>query len=157
MPPLQPRARLVHVALDEPLVDALGRQFPAFAVGDVLDVLAELHLQVARQIEPVIGLQDIGDARIAELLARTELRDLPARNGNAAGGYLREAEDRVENGGLPRTVRPHECDAAIHVHSEVEASVQIVLWLACVASHRIRWRARVAEEWDKLAGRWDME
>ena len=50
-----------------------------------------------------------------------------------------------------------------HARSGVFAAFSLSCALAqvgyrdCVASHRIRWRARVAEEWDKLAGRWDME
>ena len=50
-----------------------------------------------------------------------------------------------------------------HARSGVFAALFLVCALEqvgyrdCVASHRIRWRARVAEEWDKLAGRWDME
>ena len=50
-----------------------------------------------------------------------------------------------------------------HARSGVFAALSLSCAVAqvgyrdCVASHRIRWRARVAEEWDKLAGRWDME
>ncbi len=51
---LEARARLVDVALEEALVDALRGQLLALFVGDALDVLAELDLQVARQVEPVI-------------------------------------------------------------------------------------------------------
>ena len=64
---LQARARLVHIDFEEALVDALRRHFLAFRVGDRLDVLAELDLQVARQVEAVVGLQDIGDAALAGL------------------------------------------------------------------------------------------
>ena len=47
--------------------DHLAGDFLAGAVGDLLDDLAELDLQAARQVEPVIGLQDIGDAALARL------------------------------------------------------------------------------------------
>src|SRR5213075_243605 len=47
--------------------DRLAGDFLAGAVGDLLHNPAEFDLQPARQIEPVIGLEDIGDAALAGL------------------------------------------------------------------------------------------
>ncbi len=63
----QTRIGLRHVALHEALINALGGQFHALLVGDALNVLAKLHLQIARQVQAVILLQDIGDATLAGL------------------------------------------------------------------------------------------
>lgn len=64
---LDARIRLRHVTLDKALIDALGRQFHALFIGDALDILAEFHLQVARQVDAVILLENIGDAALAGL------------------------------------------------------------------------------------------
>ena len=64
---LQARARLFHVTLEETLIDRFRRQFLAFLVGNALDVLAELDLQATRQVQPVVLVQDIGDAALPRL------------------------------------------------------------------------------------------
>src|SRR5437762_2964862 len=48
---LEAPVRLLDIELLEAVVDAPGRHLLAFSVGDLLDVLAELDLQVARQVE----------------------------------------------------------------------------------------------------------
>ena len=58
---------LRHIKLLELLVNALRRQFLAFFIGNVLNDLAELDLQVARQVQAIIRLQDIGDTALARL------------------------------------------------------------------------------------------
>ena len=56
-----------QIGLLEQSPDVGAGQFLAGAVGNLLHDLAELDLQGARQVEPVIGLEHIGDAALAGL------------------------------------------------------------------------------------------
>jgi hypothetical protein len=48
-------------------VDILGGEFFAGGVGCALDNAGKLDLQAARQLEPVVGFEQIGDAAFARL------------------------------------------------------------------------------------------
>ncbi len=58
---------LRDVTFHETLVDTLCGQFHTFFVGNALDVFAELDLQVAREVQAVVLLENIGDATLAGL------------------------------------------------------------------------------------------
>src|SRR5690606_28679002 len=65
---------LLQICVVEGLPDQLRRDLLAGAVGDLLDHLAELDLQPARQFEPVILLEHIGDAALARLAVDADHR-----------------------------------------------------------------------------------
>src|SRR4051812_42497927 len=61
------RLRHLEIAVAEELPELRRRELAALEVGDGLDLLGELHLEAARQVEPVAVLQQIGDAALPRL------------------------------------------------------------------------------------------
>src|SRR5205807_7085782 len=67
-----------EIGLLEERPDVAAGQLLAGAVGDLLDNAAELDLQRAGEIEPVIGLDDIGDPALAGLAVDPDHRLIAA-------------------------------------------------------------------------------
>lgn len=76
-------------------MNALRRQFLAFLVGNLLDRLAEFHLQVARQVQAEILLQNIGDAALARLRVDADDRLVGPADVTRIDRQIRHFPDRV--------------------------------------------------------------
>ena len=76
----------------EQLPDVLGADLPAALVGDVLYDAAELDLEIARKVEVVVGLEEVGDSTLSGLAVDADDRLVVAPD---------VAADRREGRGRP--------------------------------------------------------
>ncbi|MCO5611506.1 hypothetical protein L7F22_065759 [Adiantum nelumboides] len=137
------RGLAVEVLDVEGVAHRLGLDLAALGVGELLDDVAELDLQPARQVELVLGLHDVGDAALAGLAVDPDdglvgaadvlrvdrqVRDLPRVVGDGVTGrggvglHRREAlVDRVLVGAGERGVDQVAAPRVALVHRQLVA------------------------------------